>query len=346
MPAEPDRIDAYDYDLPKGLIADRPLAARDASRLLVLHRDKGRWEHRTFRDLPDYLAPGDVAVFNTTRVLPAKIRGVRAATGGKWEGLFLSSEPGGRWRLTGKTKGKIRPGETVLVRSAGGAELPLRFAEKIGAEWLVEGDDRPLTLADLDAVGEMPLPPYIDRDAPDPADSERYQTVFSREPGAIAAPTAGLHFTEETLAALADRGVRRADVILHVGVGTFRPVTAERLDDHVMHSEQARIDAAAVETITAGGTVLAVGTTSVRTLETAAAGGTLRPFEGPTDLFIRPPYEFRVVERLLTNFHLPKSTLLVLVSAMAGRELVLDAYADAVREGYRFFSYGDAMLIL
>lgn len=343
-----DRIDAYDFALPPELIAHRPLPERDASRLLVIDRQSGSWEHRRFRDLPDYFSAGDVAVFNSTKVLPAKLQGVREATGGKWNGLFIGLEPDGRWRLIGRTRGKLNAGETILLTSfASDFTYKLVLSEKTDDGWLADPEDDQRAEVVLGRVGTMPLPPYIEREGHDPADVDRYQTVFARDVGAIAAPTAGLHFTPEILEQLDHRGVVRADVTLHVGVGTFRPVTAERLDDHVMHHEWARIDQDAVDAIDAAtGSVLAVGTTAVRTLETAAAAGQLEPFQGETNLFIRPPYKFRVVDRLLTNFHLPKSTLLVLVSAMAGRELILDAYNDAVREQYRFFSYGDAMLIL
>ncbi len=367
-------ISSYDYDLPPELIASVPLAARDASRLLVVNRAEGSITHATFRDLPSYLREGDLLVVNETRVVPAKLRGVRAATGGKWEGLFLGIEGGALWRLIGQTRGKLRPGEELSLHPADSPDSPERLRlilreQRGDGEWLVEpvlssvvfgsAKERPVaepqaTHTDpwqlLDQFGTVPLPPYIERLAASPEDRERYQTTFARNPGAIAAPTAGLHFTPEVFEACRSRGVEVAPLTLHVGIGTFRPVATQRLDDHVMHFEYAELPAPTVEAIhrtrQRGGRVIAVGTTAVRTLESVAHSGPLRAWSGETNLFIRPPYEFQVVNALVTNFHLPKSTLLVLVSALAGRDLILEAYRQAISERYRFFSYGDAMLIV
>ncbi|MEX1097232.1 MAG: tRNA preQ1(34) S-adenosylmethionine ribosyltransferase-isomerase QueA [Planctomycetales bacterium] len=350
-----DTLADYDYHLPPELIALRPPAARDAARLLVLRRDSGSLEHRSIRDLPELLPAGDRLVFNDTRVIPARVLGLRTSTGGKWEGLFLGVAPGGRWRLMGRTRGKLRAGECLTLLPAGNAAatqrflLTLREREPDGT-WQAEPETPADPLAALERFGTTPLPPYIEREA-DAADRERYQTTFARAPGAVAAPTAGLHFTPELLAACAARGIARTWITLHVGVGTFKPIAVENLDEHVMHSEWCGIsDAAAAEmnqTRRRGGRIVAVGTTSVRTLESAAdAAGVAHARCGPTDLFIRPPYSFRAVDCLLTNFHLPRSTLLVLVSAFAGRDLVRRAYAAAIAERYRFYSYGDAMLVL
>ena len=372
-PADSGAISSYDYALPSELIAAVPLAARDASRLLVVNRAERSITHTTFRDLPSYLRAGDLLVVNETRVVPAKLRGVRAATGGKWEGLFLGIEGATHWRLIGQTRGKLKPGEELSLYPADSPDSPERLRlilrePRDNGEWLVEpvpsvifrsAKERPVvaheaTNADpwqlLDQFGTVPLPPYIERTAASPEDRERYQTTYSRNPGAIAAPTAGLHFTPEIFEACRTRGVEVAPLTLHVGIGTFRPVATERLDDHVMHFEYAELPASTVEAILhtrqRGGRVIAVGTTAVRTLESVAHTGPLRPWSGETNLFIRPPYEFQVVNALVTNFHLPKSTLLVLVSALAGRALILEAYRQAIAERYRFFSYGDAMLIV
>lgn len=347
-----DRLASYDYSLPEELIAQSPTERRDASRLMTLDRATGAVGRRRFLDLPELLNPGDLLVLNDTRVLAAKLVGVREATGGRWEGLFLNATAEGLWNLIGKTRGSIQPGEVVAVESRA-AGPPLRLELVLRTEdggWLM----RPLTagmhLELLGQYGQMPLPPYIERDRPRESDDERYQTTYSRSPGAVAAPTAGLHFTPELFDRLAERGVLRAFVTLHVGIGTFRPVTAENLAEHQMHAEWGEVPATTVDAVREargrGGRIIAVGTTSVRTLESAAADGALRQWSGETNIFIRPPYQFRVIDGLVTNFHLPKSTLLMLVSALAGRENVLRAYETAIAEQYRFFSYGDAMLIV
>jgi S-adenosylmethionine:tRNA ribosyltransferase-isomerase len=349
--------DLYDYDLPRELIAQEPLADRASARLLVVRRSDRSLEHRHVCDLPDLLAPGDLVVVNDTRVVPGRLIGRRAATGGAWEGLFLQvereGERAGAWRLLAQTRGRPTIGErVVLVDRAGrdAAELVL-VGRAEGGAWLARPVvDEPAEVM-LRRVGRVPLPGYIRGGADVPGDAERYQTVFACASGSAAAPTAGLHFTEELLEALAGRGIARATVTLHVGLDTFRPITADRLDDHTMHTEWCVCSsetAAAINETRAR--VVAIGTTAVRTLETAARasppGETIAAWSGPTDLFIRPGHAFKAVDSLLTNFHMPRTTLMVLVSTFAGRDLVAQAYAEAIRERYRFFSYGDAMLFL
>jgi S-adenosylmethionine:tRNA ribosyltransferase-isomerase len=352
--------DLYDYELPPELIAQRPLADRSAARLLVVRRGDGSLAHRQVRDLPDLLAPGDLVVVNDTRVIPARLIGRRAATGGKWEGLFLQvereGEHAGAWQLLAQTRGRPVAGERIVLVDRAGDEAAEReiVGHAAGGAWLVRPrpDEGPETL--LPRVGRVPLPGYIRGGADEPEDLERYQTVFARESGSAAAPTAGLHFTPELLAALAARGIERAEVTLHVGLDTFRPITAERLDDHPMHTEwcvcPSETVAAVRQARARGGRVVAIGTTAVRTLETAARaagpGETIAAWSGPTDLFIRPGHTFRAVDCMLTNFHMPRTTLMVLVSTFASRDLIARAYAEAVRERYRFLSYGDAMLLL
>jgi S-adenosylmethionine:tRNA ribosyltransferase-isomerase len=341
------QTDAFDFDLSDDLIAQHPVEPRDASRLMVLRRSSGTWEHRIFRDLPDLLAPGDVLVRNNTKVVPARLVGRREATSGAWEGLFLRTLPGGLWEVLGKTRGRPTPGEFVDVGQ--GLRLELVSKDDSG-RWTVrpqaEGDAASL----LDRHGVVPLPPYIRKGVEGPGDRTRYQTVFARVDGSVAAPTAGLHFTDDVFRRLDERGIDRVDVTLHVGLGTFRPIEAERIDDHTLHAEWASLDAIAAERLNRtkerGGRVIAVGTTSARTLETAARSGRIEPFSGETALYIRPGHAFRAVDALLTNFHLPRSSLLVLVAALAGYDLMRSAYAEAIRERYRFYSYGDAMLIL
>lgn len=348
-------LDLYDYPLPEELIARTPPPHREDARLLVLHRKDGRIEHTSIRSLPDYLQSGDCLVFNDTRVVPARLYGHREATGGKWEGLFVKALDETHWKLIGQTRGKLNPGETILVEAkTSSGQMPLRLkllAKDEQGEWTVELPSSTSGGIDLlQQYGEVPLPHYIERDTPTSEDIERYQTVYAQNPGAVAAPTAGLHFTPELISECESRGVQTARVTLHVGIGTFRPINVDRLDDHQMHSEWCHLPQATADQISEvrqrRGRVVAVGTTSTRTLEAVAAQGELCGWEGETELFIRPPYEFKVVDVLLTNFHLPKSTLLVLLSTFAGRELVLHAYAEAIRERYRFFSYGDAMLVL
>jgi len=354
--------DLYDYDLPEELIAQAPAADRAAARLLVVDRRSGGLTHRHVRDLPEILRPGDLVVVNDTRVVPARLVGRRELTGGRWEGLFLrAARPGeagagdaaGVWQILAHTRGTPAVGERVILLDRDGADaLALTIVGRgAGGSWLVV-PDAPAAAAPeaiLGRVGRVPLPGYIRGGAESPGDVDRYQTVFARANGSAAAPTAGLHFTPDLLAALAARGVDRATVTLHVGLDTFRPIAAERLEDHPMHTEWCDCPPETVAAVDRarrrGGRVVAVGTTSTRTLETAARSGTLAASSGPTDLFIRPGFRFRVVDCLLTNFHMPRTTLMVLVSTFASRETIARAYAEAIRERYRFLSYGDAMLL-
>lgn len=334
------RPDDFRFDLPPGLIAQTPLPRRSASRLLTLDGATGAWADRWMQDLPSLLDAGDLLVFNDTRVVPARIFGAKP-TGGRVEMLFERSA-GERqaWVQLRASKGFK---EGASFRTGGGTVRVLTREDDL---WLVELPDSPLAF--FEAHGEMPLPPYIER-AADPSDRERYQTVFARERGAVAAPTASLHFDAELLASLDARGVARTFVTLHVGAGTFQPVRAATFEAHRMHAERVTVSQAVCEAVArtraAGKRVIAVGTTVARALETAAAGGALAPFEGDTRIFIYPGYRFRAVDALVTNFHLPESTLLAMVSAFAGREHVLAAYAHAVAAHYRFFSYGDAMFV-
>jgi S-adenosylmethionine:tRNA ribosyltransferase-isomerase len=345
----------FDFDLPAELIAQHPAQPRDGSRLMVVDRRRGRWEHRVFADLPELLNPEDVLVRNDTRVVPARLVGRREATGGRWEGLFLRERPGGAWEVLAKTRGRPVPGEYVVVGQ--GLRLVLEARGESG-RWMVRprpdsgGGPEPkaTALAILERHGQTPLPPYIRGGREGPGDRLAYQTVYARRPGSVAAPTAGLHFTDSVLKHLAARGIACIDLTLHVGLGTFRPIEANRLEDHVMHAEWAELSPEAVAALEAhrrqGGRIVAVGTTAARTLETAAASATLRPFAGETRLFIRPGHVFHGLDALVTNFHLPRSSLLVLVSSLAGIDLIRAAYADAIRYRYRFFSYGDAMMIV
>lgn len=348
-------LSGYEYELPPERIAHVPAPRRDDSRLLTLDRRSGNIGHRRMVDFPALLRGGDVLVLNETRVVPARLAGVRTATGGKWEGLFLGVTEDGLWRVMGQTRGRLQPGESLTIfpqDRQGDSEYRLELkllGQEEGGTWRADPGPSLDAWSLLERFGSVPLPPYIHRDEPSAEDVERYQTVYARSPGAIAAPTAGLHFTEALLEQCRDRGARTVFVTLHVGVGTFRPISCERLSEHRMHREWCELPETAVAEISAaqrrGGRVIAVGTTTVRTLESVAASGPLRPWCGETDLFIRPPYEFRVVDGLLTNFHLPRSSLLVLVSAFAGREHVLRAYREAIDYAYRFYSYGDAMFL-
>ncbi len=344
------RTDEFDYDLPAKLIAQTPLPNRDESRLLVLRRTTGTLEHRVFRDLPDLLSPGDLLILNDTKVVAARLRGRRARTGGRWEGLFLTTLEDGTWEIMSQTRGRLSTGEEIAIEPP---PLKLTLLRKTNdGTWIVapsaQADDDPYKL--LDQVGEVPLPPYIRRGHSDSDDKLRYQTVYAQKPGAVAAPTAGLHFTPSLFELLTQRGVDRAFVTLHVGGGTFQPIKAVNVSDHHIHCEWGQITSAAVNSVSQckqqGGRVIAVGTTSVRVLESAARIEPLAPTSGPTDLFIYPPFPFRIVDGLITNFHLPRSSLLVLVSAFAGIDLIRHAYQEAVAREYRFYSYGDAMLIL
>jgi S-adenosylmethionine:tRNA ribosyltransferase-isomerase len=342
----------YDYELPKRLIAQHPLPRRSDARLLVVDRADRSLQHYHIRDLPGLLRAADALVINNTRVIPARLVGIREQTGGRWEGLFLSADEQGNWRLLAKTRGKLTAGEHVVLLNQqlqSQFRLRLLIKEDSGA-WIARPESPGETLALLEQVGRVPLPPYIRDGEMDPSDLERYQTVYADTPGAVAAPTAGLHLTQALLDRLVAADMQVARVTLHVGLDTFKPVTVENLREHPMHSEWCRISAETVDAIQRGkqrgGRTVAVGTTSVRVLETAARTGTLQAFEGPTNLFIHPPYEFRAVDAMLTNFHLPRTTLLVLVRTFGGDALIRHAYEEAIREEYRFYSYGDAMLIL
>jgi S-adenosylmethionine:tRNA ribosyltransferase-isomerase len=342
----------FDYTLPPHLIAQHPAARRSDARLLVIHRESGTTAHRHVRDLPELLRQGDVLVTNNTRVVPARILGYRIATGGRWEGLFLSLTADGHWQMLCKTRGKLAPPEAIrLVTHESDDDIKLWLLERQDdGMWLAhpESDEPPFEI--LDRIGRVPLPPYIRSGEMVESDRTNYQTVFASVPGAAAAPTAGLHFTPELLGRLAAAGIEVCDVTLHVGLDTFRPITAETLDQHKMHSEWGQISEQSATRLRAargaGDRIVAIGTTSVRVLETAARSGDLAAWSGNTDLFIRPPYAFRAVDALLTNFHLPRTTLLLLVSAFAGEKLIRRAYQEAIDERYRFYSYGDAMLIL
>jgi S-adenosylmethionine:tRNA ribosyltransferase-isomerase len=344
--------DLYDYDLPAELIAQEPLARRADSRLLTVRRGDGAIAHRHVRDLPEILRPGDLLVVNDTRVVPARIVGRRLRTGGRWEGLFLKTDDAtGAWQLVAQTRGRPEVGERVMLTDRDGEDAVAidLVGRATGGSWLAVPDAPEPAAEILARIGRVPLPGYIRGGEERAGDRERYQTVFARRSGSAAAPTAGLHFTVELLADLAARGVARATVTLHVGLDTFRPIATERLDDHPMHTEWCdcppETAAAVREARARGGRVVAVGTTAVRTLETSARSGGISPWSGPTDLFIKPGFQFRAVDCLLTNFHMPRTTLMVLVSTFASRGLVAAAYEAAIRERYRFLSYGDAMFI-
>jgi len=342
----------YDYPLPRHLIAQNPLPCRSDARLLIVDRAHNSFSHKHIRDLPEVLHADDCLVVNDTRVVPARLVGRRTETGGHWEALFLEADEQGLWRLMCRTRGKLVPGETItLVNARGQDDVQLALAAKQpDGTWIVRPESSLETFALLERVGRVPLPPYIRKSQMVESDRTNYQTVYAEKPGAVAAPTAGLHFTAPLLRGLEQQGITICRLTLHVGPGTFRPITTESLADHKMHSEWGEVGSDTIQRIEAcrrrGGRVVAVGTTSVRLLETAAAKGSLEPFAGHTDLFIRPPYQFRSVDALLTNFHLPCTTLLVLVRMFGGDELIRRAYEEAVREEYRFYSYGDAMLIL
>ncbi|MBX3413555.1 MAG: tRNA preQ1(34) S-adenosylmethionine ribosyltransferase-isomerase QueA [Pirellulales bacterium] len=342
----------YDYELPVELIAQQPLHERSDARLLVVNRAQASIAHHYVRDLPELLRAGDMVVVNESKVVPARLLGRRERTGGNWEGLFLSVGADGRWHLLSKTRGKVQPGEwIVLVDNTGRDACRLQFAAREGeGVWRAKPESADDAYAILDRVGRVPLPCYIREGVSEPGDLERYQTVYARVPGSAAAPTAGLHLTDRLIGRLETRGVSLARVTLHVGLDTFRPIGVERLAEHRMHREWGEIDHATAERLRAvrpsGGRIVAIGTTSTRVLETAARQGDLAAWRGETDLFIRPPHVFHGVDALLTNFHLPRSTLLVLVRTFGGDELIQRAYDAAIRERYRFYSYGDAMLIV
>jgi S-adenosylmethionine:tRNA ribosyltransferase-isomerase len=336
----------YDFALPADRIAQVPADRRDQSRLMVVDRASGTIEHRRFADIVELVAPGDAIAVNTTRVLRARLLGTRES-GGKAEVFLLKPLGEDRFEALVHPGGKLKPGRVVHVAP----ELDVEILEVTERRSRVVRLRSPLPVDEaIERFGHVPLPPYISRGDVE-SDAERYQTVYARESGSVAAPTAGLHFTPELLASLSVNGVKRVDLLLHVGAGTFKPVETEDPADHVMHEEWYRLDDAAAATLNetrrSGGKIWAVGTTSVRTLEsTVRPDGSFTPQSGETRIFIRPPHEFRAVDKLITNFHLPRSTLIMLVAAFAGYDLTMRAYRTALEEGYRFYSYGDAMAVI
>ena len=347
------KITDFDYNLPEELIAQKPADKRDSSRLLVVHRDGGKIEHKHFYDIINYLNPGDLMVLNNSKVLPARLFGEKEGTGAKVEFLLIKRIEGDRWETMVRPGRRLKPGDSVMF-----CQSPLLRADIVdyGADGtrIVEFEYEGIFMERLEEVGSMPLPPYIERSSEED-DKDRYQTVYCKDEGSVAAPTAGLHFTEELLAKAQEKGVELAYVTLHVGIGTFRPVKVERVEDHSMHFEEYHISEESARAINRakaeGRRIISVGTTSTRTVESAAyydeERGCMQVKEGSgsTGIFIYPGYEFKIIDSLITNFHLPKSTLLMLISALYDREKILDVYEEAIRERYRFFSYGDAMFI-
>ena len=338
----------FDYDLPAELIAQQPLPQRDQSRLLVLDRSTGSISHATFSELPEYLGSGDCLVLNDSRVVPAKFAAFRRS-GGKVEGLFLA-ESEGTWQVMLRPSSRLRKAESLELVGYPGK---LVLLESLGRGlWTVRPEPAATGLEILERIGRVPLPPYIKRqtNSDELIDRQRYQTIFARWPGSVAAPTAGLHFTERMFKSLDHKGIQRAYITLHVGLGTFSPLVSEHIEQHQMHREWFSIPEATVKQLqtihAAGCRIVAVGSTSLRVLEAASAGQKLTAQQGWTDIFIKPGYQFAAVDAMLTNFHLPRSTLLVLVCAFASRELIFEAYQQAIAKKYRFYSYGDAMLIL
>lgn len=335
----------FNYDLPEELIAQDPLEDRSSSRLMVLHKDTGRIEHKIFRDIIDYINPGDCLVINDTKVIPARLMGIKEDTGAAIEVLLLKRNVDDVWECLVKPGKKARTGARIIFGEG------LLVGEIVD---VIEDGNRMIKFhyegifeEILDKLGQMPLPPYITHKL---QDKNRYQTVYAKNEGSAAAPTAGLHFTKELLEKIKEKGVNVASITLHVGLGTFRPVKVDKIEEHRMHTETFNISKEAADTINrtraAGGRVIAVGTTSCRTLESAAADdGTIPARSGDTDIFIYPGYKFKAIDCLITNFHLPESTLIMLVSALAGRDNIMNAYETAVKERYRFFSFGDAMFI-
>ena len=347
------KITDFDYNLPEELIAQKPADKRDSSRLLVVHRDSGKIEHKHFYDIINHLNPGDLMVLNNSKVLPARLFGEKEGTGAKVEFLLIKRIEGDRWETMVRPGRRLKPGDSVMF-----CQSPLLRADIVdyGADGtrIVEFEYEGIFMERLEEVGSMPLPPYIERSSEED-DKDRYQTVYCKDEGSVAAPTAGLHFTEELLAKAQEKGVELAYVTLHVGIGTFRPVKVERVEDHSMHFEEYHISEESARAINRakaeGRRIISVGTTSTRTVESAAyydeERGCMQVKEGSgsTGIFIYPGYEFKIIDSLITNFHLPKSTLLMLISALYDREKILDVYEEAIRERYRFFSYGDAMFI-
>ncbi|MGF7185351.1 S-adenosylmethionine:tRNA ribosyltransferase-isomerase [Desulfitispora alkaliphila] len=339
------KLNEFDYHLPEELIAQEPVEPRDSSRLLIVNKETGELSHKKFRDILNILQPGDLLVTNNSKVIPARLLGEKVGTGAKVEVVLLHREDKDAWHALVKPGKKLKPGtsisfgnetmvaEVMSTTDVGGRILRFKY----------EGVFEEI----LDKLGNMPLPPYIKKQL---SDKDRYQTVYAKEKGSAAAPTAGLHFTEELITELKEKKIEWAEVLLHVGLGTFRPVAVENIEEHKMHQEFYRVTKEAAEKINNakidGRRVIAVGTTAVRALETAAARGEISDCEGWTDIFIYPGYQFRVIDGLITNFHLPKSTLMMLVSALSDKEKIMKAYNSAIEERYRFFSFGDAMLII
>jgi len=335
------RVEDFDYYLPKELIAQKPADPRDSSRLMVIHRATGEIEHRIFRDIIEYLRKGDLLVINTTKVIPARLEG-KKTTGAKVEIFLLEKVAPGVWRCMVRPGSKLKIGASVELKNGLTAQIVERFPDGTRlVEFTAKSDE------EIFSAGKVPLPPYIENPQVDPV---RYQTIFAKEEGAVASPTAGLHFTQNLLQKIKEKGVDIAEVVLHVGIGTFRPVKVERVEEHKMEEEFYRVPHKTViklgKTKENGGRIIAVGTTVVRTLETIARLPEKEEYLGKTDLFIYPPFQFKLVDVLVTNFHLPRSTLLMLVSAFAGLDLIKKAYKIAVEKRYRFFSFGDACLIL
>lgn len=342
------KVSLFDYHLPEELIAQYPLSERDSSRLMVLDRRARSIQHTTFPQLTEFLSPGDVVVLNNTKVIPARLIGRKEGTSGKFEVLLLSPKAEGLWEALVKRSSRVKPGTKLIF---GDGRLVAEVLDKTESQGRLirfehNGDLREL----LDEFGQPPLPPYIKRAAED-SDRSRYQTIYAKRNGAVAAPTAGLHFTEAVFARIKAKDIKMLELTLHVGLGTFQPVRTEDVEKHHLHAEVFEITREAAqqinETKMSGGKVMAVGTTSVRAIESSVdTNGRVLPRSGSTEIFIYPGYKFRVVDALVTNFHLPRSTLLMLVSAFAGREFIMEAYDEAVKRKYRFYSYGDSMLIL
>ncbi len=350
-----DLVASYDFHLPRELIAQHPVEHRIDARLMLINRKLGTIAHHHVRDLPDLIEPGDALVLNNSKVIPARLVGSRTATGGRWEGLFLRQGQDGVWEILSKTRGHIQVGETITLQDRDGRDFPaLTVLSKLeGGHIAVRPLDTSAGLWEvLEKYGRVPLPPYIRDGQMVDRDIENYQTVYAKTPGSVAAPTAGLHFTRDLIRHLQQKGVYTAAVTLHVGLGTFRPMSSDRLSEHEMHFEWGELPEGSAEKLNVcrneRGRVISVGTTSTRVLESAAqiSGEKFAAWNGETNIFIRPPYQFRGVDALLTNFHLPKSTLMALVCAFAGRDLVMEAYRTAIQQQYRFYSYGDCMLII
>lgn len=347
------KIEDFDYNLPEELIAQRPTQRREDARLLIVHRSTGKTEHKRFYDIVDYLREGDCLILNDSKVIPARLFGVKENTGAKVEFLLIKRKEGDVWETMVRPGRRLKPGDTVVFSKEPLFRAEIKDYGKDGTR-IVKFEYDGIFMERLEEIGSMPLPPYIQREGSDD-DKERYQTVYCREEGSVAAPTAGLHFTEEILEKAKKKGVEIIYVTLHVGIGTFRPVKCENIEDHSMHFEEYHISSESADMINRakreGRRIISVGTTSTRTLESAAyfdqGAGCMqvRSGHGDTGIFIYPGYEFKIIDSLITNFHLPKSTLLMLISALYDREKILEVYEEAIEKKYRFFSYGDAMFI-